>query len=291
MAKLSGLRIWVLVFGMVSVARAATSAVDPGTTLWYPREAAVWVEALPIGNGRLGGMDYGGAGRERLQLNEDNVWAGGPYDPANPAAFEAYAKARPLILAGKGLEAADLLKVDGLGNPHSQASYQTIGELDLDFGNVTATDYRRELDLTRAVETVSYHAGTVAITRELFSSAADQVLVMRISGDRPGSVGFSATFTTPYREKEISVSSNELVLNGQSGRFGNIPGQVKHETIVRFVTDGGSVSGAGDTMTVSGANSVVLVIAIRTNYVNYHDLTADADALAQGPGGGRREGV
>ncbi len=291
MVELSGLRSWVLAVLIVGGSCAVSFGMDPGTTLWYPREAAVWVEALPVGNGRLGGMDYGGVGRERLQLNEDNVWSGGPYDPANPAAFAAYAKARPLIMAGKGQEAADLLKVDGLGNPHSQAAYQTIGELDLDFGNVTATAYRRELDLTRAVETVSYRVGDVAFTRELFSSAADQVLVMRVSGDRAGSVAFTATFDTPYRDREVLAQENELILDGQSGHFGDIPGQVKHETIVSFSNDGGTVSGNGESMTVSGANSVTLVIAIRTNYVNYHDLSADPDALAQGPGRGRGEGV
>jgi alpha-L-fucosidase 2 len=218
-------------------------------------------------------------------LNEDNVWSGGPYDPANPAAFEAYAKARPLILAGKGLEAADLLKVDGLGNPHSQAAYQTIGELDLDFGDLIRTrapsEYRRQLDLTRAVETVSYRVGDVGFTRELFSSAADQVMVMSISADRPGSVAFTATFDTPYRDREVSAEGDELILKGTSGHFGDIPGQVKHETVVRFVNDGGTVLGSRESMIVSGANSVTLVITIRTNYVNYHDLSADPDQLAR----------
>jgi alpha-L-fucosidase 2 len=267
--------------GLLLTARGAPLPVNPGTTLWYPKPADVWVEALPLGNGRLGAMDYGGAARERLQLDEDNVWAGGPYDPANPAAYEAYVKARPLILAGNAAQATDLLKVDGLGNPHSQASYQTIGELVLDFGDAQATEYRRSLDLTTAVETVTYRIADTNFIRQIFASAADQVIVVRLTADRPGQINFTATFTTPYNDRQITAGGDDLVLRGRSGRFGNIDGQVQHETIVHAVNEGGSVACDGQTMTLKAAIAVTLIIAIRTNYANYHDLSGDPDALAR----------
>src|SRR5690242_10763931 len=123
------LRSCCLILVMASLSSVCSAAVPSGTalTLWYPKPADKWVEALPIGNGRMGAMVYGGVGHERVQLNEDTIWAGGPYSPANPAAFDAYAKARPLILAGKQDGATALLKVDGLGIPSRQASYQTVG--------------------------------------------------------------------------------------------------------------------------------------------------------------------
>jgi alpha-L-fucosidase 2 len=265
---------------VVAVGRSAMAA-DSANTLWYPRPAETWVEALPIGNGRLGAMDYGGGTHERLQLNEDNVWAGGPYDPANPAAYDLYVQARKLILAGKSAEAEALLKVNGLGTPKGQASYQTIGELILDSPGDNASSYRRSLDLNTAITTTTYTIGDTSYTRQVFSSAADQVLVIHITADKPGRINFKATFTTPYREKTIVAKGNELVLNGSGGHFGNMAGQVRHETVVRAVNDGGNVSGDGETMTVSAANAVTLVLACRTNYVNYHDLSADPDALAR----------
>src|SRR5271163_1120474 len=135
--------IIILLFTTASMAKANEASV-----LWYAQPAQRWVEALPVGNGRLGAMIYGGVQHERLQLNEGNFWAGAPYDPANPAAYDLYVQARKLILAGKAAEAQELLKVDGLGKPLRQASYQTIGEVVLDFpGDGDAKDYRRSLDL------------------------------------------------------------------------------------------------------------------------------------------------
>jgi alpha-L-fucosidase 2 len=274
------LAVWIMA-SLVAGARAADSSWDAAAQLWYPRPAQRWVEALPLGNGRLGAMDYGGFDRERLQLNEDNVWAGGPYDPANPAAFDAFAKARALIFAGKSDEAANLLKVDGLGKPIRQASYQTIGELVLDLGQVQAAEYTRALDLKTALEMVAYRVGDVHFTRQLFASFADQVLVMHIEADRPNQINFTATFDTPYKDRQITASGNELMLHGKSGPHGNIDGQVRHTTIVHALSETGTVSGSGETMKVSGATAVTLLIAIRTNYVNYHDLSADPDALAR----------
>ena len=126
-------------------------------TLWYRRPANQWVEALPVGNGRLGAMVFGGVNQERLQLNEDTLWAGGPYDPVNPEAKAALPEARRLIFEGKYREADRLIGAKIMAKPLSQMPYQTVGDLLLTFPEVASVEnYRRELNLDTAVATVSY---------------------------------------------------------------------------------------------------------------------------------------
>ena len=125
--------------------------------LWYQQPAEKWTEALPIGNGRLGAMVFGGVEREHLQLNEGTLWAGGPYDPNNTNALAALPEVRRLIFAGKYDEAAKLVGDKMMAVPLRQLPYQTMGDLFLDFGtNATPENYRRDLDLDAAVASVSY---------------------------------------------------------------------------------------------------------------------------------------
>ena len=248
-------------------------------TLWFPKPAEKWIEALPVGNGRLGAMDYGGVAHERLQVNEDTIWAGGPYTADNPAAFVAYAKARNLIFAGNQSAADDVLKVDGLGKPSRQTSYQTLGEVVLDMPGVdSATDYRRSLDLDTAIVTTTYSVGSTTFTRKLFASAADQVLVCRLTANHPHAISFAASYSTPQKSVKVSSRQSDLLLTGTGARSGDTPGQIKFESIVRAVTEGGTIKSEGETLSVADADAVTLLVACRTNFVNYHDLTGDAAA-------------
>ena len=155
--------------------------------LWYKQPAVEWTDALPLGNGRLGAMVFGGVARERLQLNEDTLYAGAPYQPANPKALTALPQVRKLIFDGKYLEAQELIQAQMMADPIRQVSYQTIGEMWLTFGvSSNASGYRRELDLTRSLSTVTYRQDGVTYTREIFISPVDQVMVMRLTADRPG---------------------------------------------------------------------------------------------------------
>ena len=174
--------------------------------LWYRQPATKWVEALPVGNGRLGGMVFGGVPEERIQLNEDSVWSGGPQDADNPQALEALPEIRRLLFAGKYAEAEKLtfqrLVCKGEGSGRGRGSkvpfgcYQTLGDLKLKLdGDALAADYRRELDLDTAIARVHYRSGDATFTREVFSSAPDQALVVRLTCDRPGRVSFTATLT------------------------------------------------------------------------------------------------
>src|SRR3974390_691069 len=158
------------------------SAPREPLSLWYRQPAEKWVEALAIGNGRLGAMIFGGVNQERLQLNEGTLWAGGPYDPVNPEGKEALPQGRQLGNEGKSLEAAQLLSAKVMAKPLGQMPYQTVGDLLLTFPATTNVEnYRRDLNLDTAEATVSYTSDGVRYTREVFANAPDNVLVLRVA--------------------------------------------------------------------------------------------------------------
>ncbi|MEI6074763.1 MAG: glycoside hydrolase N-terminal domain-containing protein [Verrucomicrobiota bacterium] len=262
--------------------KANLSAPANALTLWYPRPAREWLESLPFGNGRLGGTVFGGVDRERIQLNEETIWTGAPYDPANPAAPEAIKTARGLIFAGKQKEAEDVIEKSAMGLPKTQANYQTLGNVVLDFPDSVApvTDYRRSLDLDRAVATTTFKRDGVTYTREVFATAPDQVVVVRLTADKPGSISFAASWSTPFRDAKSSVVNDLLALAGTGGPLNGKPGAIKFKSLVRAQNEGGSVTGADNTLTVAKANAVTLLVSCGTSYVNYHDVSADPDARA-----------
>jgi alpha-L-fucosidase 2 len=159
---------------------------------------AEWVRALPVGNGRLGAMVFGGVVHERLQLNEDTLWAGRPYDPVNPHAKDALPEVRRLLAAGQYADAAKLVSQKVMARPLAQMPYQTLGDLTLTFPEATAVEgYRRDLDVASAVAHVTYTTGGVAFTRDVFASAPDDVIVVRLTASRPGRISFQARVQTP----------------------------------------------------------------------------------------------
>src|ERR1043165_3896155 len=165
---------------------------DNPLLLWYDKPASEWTEALPVGNGRLGAMIFGGPANELLQLNEDTLYAGSPYDPNNPQALEALPEARRLIFEGRYKEAHDLVGAKMMANPIKQMPYEPIGDLRLTFpGHDNATNYRRQLDLNTAIATISWKIGTTTFTREIFASPLDQVIVVSLTADRSGQLNFS----------------------------------------------------------------------------------------------------
>ena len=255
-------------------------------TLWYRTPATTWNEALPVGNGRLGAMVFGGVEREHLQLNEETLWSGGPYDPVVKGASAALPEIRQLLFAGDIARAHDLFGRRMMGKPYEQMKYQPLGDLLLDFGNVSAvSDYRRELDLDRAVARVTYRSGGVTYTREVFVSAPDQVLVMRLTADRPGAVTFSAelhgvrnpahsNYGTDYFQMD-GVAPDELRLTGKSSDYLGIPGRIRYEARLVARTAGGHVDVDYRTLRVTGADTVVLLFAAATNFVSYRDVSGD----------------
>src|SRR3954454_5031849 len=155
---------------LTGAAPSAQPAAPSELTLWYRAPASPWVAALPVGNGRLGAMVFGGVTEERLQLNEDTLWAGRPYDPVNPEAKNALPRVRRLLAERKYAEAAQLADASVMSKPLAQMPYQTVGDLALTFPNGDAVDnYRRDLDLTTATAHTSYTSGGVSFSREVFA--------------------------------------------------------------------------------------------------------------------------
>src|SRR5829696_7727455 len=210
----------LLAGGAAESAHAATAdaatvqQVASHLTLWYRRPAQQWVEALPVGNGRLGAMVFGGIERERLQLNEDTLWSGGPRDWNNPKAPQVLAEVRRLIAEEKYVEGDRAAR--GMQGPYTQ-SYEPLGDLSLTFehGDIARGGYRRQLDLQSAIADVRYRIGNTNYVREIFSSHPDQAIVVRLTADRPGMITFTATLDSALRH-EVQSEGAVLKLVGKA---------------------------------------------------------------------------
>jgi hypothetical protein len=186
-------------------------------TLWYRQPATQWVEALPIGNGRLGGMVFGGAAAEHIQLNEDTVWTGESRDRLNPEAAAALPEVRRLLFAGKPAEAEKLVNEKMMAIPLRMPPYQPLGDLHVKFaGHESPAEYRRQLDLDTGVASVSYRIGKVRYTREVFASAPAGVIVLRIVGSEAGQVSFTATLDREADATSRAVAPDRLQLTGEA---------------------------------------------------------------------------
>ena len=247
--------------------------VAPAAQLWYAAPAAAWNEALPIGNGRLGAMVFGGVADERLQLNEDSVWAGQKLDRLNPAAAKAVPEVRRLLREGKVAQAEALADKAIVSIPRRMPPYQTLGDLLVRFENGgEASDYRRSLELDGAVARVQYRAGGTRFSRTVFSSAVDQVIVLRIAGDRPGQVTFSYALKREADAAARTDGFDTAVLSGRAlpprneRHAGEPPAGVDFTGMVRAVPDGGRVRAADGRVFVEGANAATVFIAAATSY-------------------------
>jgi alpha-L-fucosidase 2 len=250
--------------------------------LWYDRPAGSdWLRALPVGNGRLGAMVYGNTDIERLQLNEDTLWAGGPHDYSNPRGAGALAQIRQLVFANQWTQAQSLIDQTMLGSPAAQLAYQPVGDLRLTLPAGGASGYQRTLDLTTAITAVTYTANGVRYRREVFASAPDQVIVVRLTAETPGSVSFTASFGTPQRATASSPDGTTIALDGISGDHRGIAGSVRFLALARAVAEGGSTSSSGGTLRVSNANAVTLLISIGTSYVDFRTVNGDYQGIAR----------
>ncbi|MFD1538518.1 glycoside hydrolase family 95 protein [Nonomuraea guangzhouensis] len=263
-------------------ARAARSATDNPLTLWYGKPAAAWLEALPVGCGRLGAMVFGGVATERLQLNEDSIWAGGPHNYDSPEALAALPQIRQLVWEDKWQAAQNLADQKFLGRPSEQAPYQVLGDLALTFpGSAEFTEYRRELDLTRAVTTVTYVRDGVRHTREVFASNPDQVIVVRHTADKPGAVTFQAAFSSAQSSTTAAAGKATIALDGVSGDTQGMQGEVRFQALARAEAKGGTVRADGGTLIVEGADEVTLLISMGSSYRSFKDVGGDPAQVAE----------
>ena len=255
-------------------------------TLWYPRAAGKWTEALPVGNGRLGAMVFGGVAQERIQFNEDTLWVGAPHDYAHAGAAEHLPTIRKLLFAGKQREAEKLAMDRFMSVPLRQIPYQPFGDMKLEFpGHDTAGEYRRQLDIDEAVAEVCYRVGEVTFRREVFASAPDQVIVVHLAADKPGRVSFTAGLTSPHAGAATKAEGKAgLALRGRLRKYRHKRGKQDIDSVLKYEArldaraKGGSVTVADGRVTVSGADSATLLLAAATSFRNFRDVTADPAA-------------
>ena len=235
---------------------------DP--VLWYAMPAASWNEALPVGNGRLAGMVFGNTGRERIQLNEDTLWAGAPYQRDILGAHRHLPEIRRLLFAGRYVEAQAMVNRELFIGGRVVRAYQTLGDLWIDLGTESQAGYRRELDLETGIARTEWTRDGVAFTREVFASAPHGVLVVRIEADTPGAITGTVELTRPV-DATTTAAGTELVLEGRASHGGQQLG-VRFQARLRAVAEGGSVVAEGASLRLSGADAVTLILAAATDY-------------------------
>ncbi len=237
----------------------------------------MWVEALPVGNGKLGGMVFGGTVRERIQFNESTVWTGEPHDYAHPGAYRYLGKIRELLWAGRQKEAEDLAMAEFMSVPLRQKAYQSFGDLILTFPDISeseVTGYRRSLDLDTAVASVEYtHAG-VTYRREVFASYPANVLVVRLTASRPGSISLETSLRSGHEEGSTTIeSSGDLTLSGRVK-----DSAIRFEARLLVQASGGQREAREGKIAIRHADSATLILAGATNFRNYQDVSADPSA-------------
>lgn len=231
--------------------------------LWYTAPAREWVEALPIGSGKLGAMIFGGVREERIQLNEDSLWYGGKVDRSNPDAGKSLGEIRRLLMAGRLEEAERLAKLSLTSTPKNIAPYQTLGDLTLEFRGAggSLTDYKRELDLTEGVVQIGYTSEGVRYRREALASYVDGVIAIRFTADVAGSLSFDAHLGRRPFDGESRGHDDTIYMSGQCG-----PDGVRYCAAVKLVAEGGKTEIVGDFLTVTAADSATLYIAAATTF-------------------------
>jgi alpha-L-fucosidase 2 len=259
---------------------------DPATFMWYTSPAEDWEDALPVGNGRLGAMVFGGVDEERIQFNEDTYYSGGPYNSVVKGGYKILPEIQELLFKGKPIEAHKLFGRHLLGYPVEQQKYQCLGNLHLFYKKgQDYTNYKRWLVLSTGITGSSYDVDGVTYTREVLSSHPDQLIAIRIRADRPGMISFEAelrgtrniahsNYGTDYFRMD-GESSNELVLKGRSADYLGIESKLRYEARVRFDTEGGKVTRNDSRIKVENANVVIIYLAAATNFVSYKDVSAD----------------
>jgi alpha-L-fucosidase 2 len=256
--------------------------------LTYNQPAKKWVEALPIGNGRLGAMVFGTPDNEHLQLNEETFWSGRPNNYNHTEAASHLEEVRKLIFAGEYKKAQDIVGKHMMGVPNFQQAYQPIGDLWLNFaGHDSITNYTRELNLNTALTKVNYKIGDAKFTREIFCSEPDQVIAIRISCDKPNRISFDAKLNSPYQQS-IEVNNNLIVMKGQwEGRLEKDKGLIakvdglgtRFETQLKAIVKDGETTAIDSVLQIRSANEVTLLLTTATSYKNYNDISGNPSII------------
>lgn len=271
----------IVIFAVSCTSTVNNEKVNSKLKLWYNSPAEKWTEALPIGNGRLGAMVFGGISAERIQLNEESLWAGTRINNNNPGASKHLKEIQQLLLKGKNSKARKLADKYLLGTPPRIRSYQTLGDLNFIFNckHDSVANYRRELDLSTGITSVSYNCGGTTYSREVFASAVDNVIVIHLTSNKNSKISFAVSLDREVDAVTKDISSNTLVMNGQiidkdqpeRGPFGK---HMKFSAELKMLNNGGTIQSDGDKLVVENANEVTLILTAATDY-NINKLNFD----------------
>ena len=263
-----------------------SGAIDPSALIWFDEPAEKWEEALPVGNGRLGAMIFGGIEEEEIQLNEETYWSGGPYSTTKKGGAEVLPEIQELIFAGERAEAHLLFSDHLLGYPVEQQKYQALGSIHLfDKNKGEAENYARWLDLKSGLAVTEYTQDGISFKREVFASPLDQVIMIRISADKPGSINLKAGLRgirngahSNYATDNYTLSYNgedEIFIAGKSADYMGVEGKLRYEGRLKIVPRGGSMKYHLSEMHIDRADELILCFAAATNFVSYKDLSAN----------------
>jgi len=288
-------RVGLTLFLLLAHPRGAVAS-DSVSRLWYAHPAEKWENALPLGNGRLGAMVFGGPDEEQIWLNEDTYWTGGPYSTTPSGGVRDLPEIRRLIFEGDLVRAHKLFGRSLMGYPVEQQKYQSLGvlvlKLDPGASGSAVRDYRNELDLDTAIATTTCSRNGVRFRREVFVTPVDQVIVVRLTADTPGQVSFDAQLRGDRNQAHSNYATDYfrmdgegvdgLVVRGKSADYLGVAGRLRYESRLRATPRGGQMRVSGDTLVIRGADEVVLLVAAATNFVDYKDVSADPAARVDG---------
>ena len=263
-----------------------TQNFDPSTLLWFKAPATVWEEALPVGNGRLGAMVFGKNGEETIQLNEDTYWSGGPYSTVVKGGYKVLPEIQKDIFEGNPIKAHKLFGRYMMGYPVEQQKYQAFANLVLSFKNEKeVTDYKRWLDLSTGITSVQYTVNGITFLREVFSSAPDQTIAVRLTANKPASISLTAelrgernvahsNYATDYFKMD-GFGNDGLTLKGKSADYMGIEGKIRYEARLKALPEGGTMKVDDNDLVIENADAVTLYFVAATNFVNYKDVNGD----------------
>jgi alpha-L-fucosidase 2 len=254
--------------------------------LWYKQPAGkIWEAALPVGNGRIAAMVFGNTGFETIQLNESSVWSGGPNRNDNPNALAALPEIRRLIFEGKNQEASILATEKIQSTTNHGMKFQPVGNLELNFpGHDSANirDYYRELDIEKAIAQTSYTVNGIRFTRTVFASIPDQVIVVRLTANKPKSITFSAGASCPHTISGITTKGNDmLIISGTTSDHEGVKSVVNFKSVIKAVAESGTIYSDSKQIVIKDADAVTIYVSIATNFVSYNDVSADETKRAE----------
>ncbi len=271
--------------------KKSTEDLNPSLVLWYDQPAQDWTEALPVGNGRLGAMVFGGIAREKIQFNEETLWSGQPHDYAHDGAWQVLDELRELLWDGKQKQAHKLGNERFMSQPFGQLCYQPFGNILIEFpDHKNVSEYMRKLDLEDALASVTYKSGGVTYSREIMASSPDQVIIIQLGSSEKNALSFSIGLNSPHEDYNVEIEEKVIIIKGKANNYpeelsrdGNPYPESKliMEARIKVITDGGDIIKQDEKINVKNATGATLQLVAATSFVNYTDISGNPSLRCQ----------